>query len=58
MNGQYGSIRDSDLYSILLAQSQTMPAQYSAVVDRKFWELIGDSKVHSLVKTSVTDGSF
>jgi hypothetical protein len=43
MNGQYGSIRDSDLYSILLAQSKAMTAQYSAVVDRKFWELIGDS---------------
>ena len=43
MNGQYGSIQDSDLYSILLAQSQTIPAQYSAVVDRRFWELIGDS---------------
>jgi hypothetical protein len=43
MNGRYGSIHDSDLRSILLEQSKDMPAEYSAVVDRKFWELIGDS---------------
>ena len=39
MNGQSGLIQDSDLYRILMAQSQAMPAEYSAVVDRKFWEL-------------------
>jgi hypothetical protein len=43
MNGRSGLIQDSDLYSILLAQSKAMPAQYSAVVDRRFWQLIGDS---------------
>jgi hypothetical protein len=43
MNGLYGLIQDSDLRSILLEQSKAMPAEYSAVVDRRFWELIGDS---------------
>ncbi len=27
----------ADIYMMLLAQSQAMPAEYSAVVDKKFW---------------------
>jgi hypothetical protein len=49
MNGRYGSIRDFEalrvwaLFMQQIEQRQDMPAEYSAVVDRKFWELIRDS---------------
>lgn len=44
MNGQSGWTPGSDttLYDILLAQSKTIPTEYSAVVDRRFWELLDD----------------